>query len=462
MKVLFVIYDNESYIHYFPLGPAYLTATLREQGHDISIYNQDVYRYSEEHLTRFLDEQHFDVVGLGMVAGYYPFRKMLQISEAVKAAKSRPFFVLGGSAPSPEPEYFLRKTGADAVVIGEGEIIMTQLLEALAAGRSLSTVKGVAYWDGDHVHVNERQALISDVDSIPFPAWDAFPMEHYAMMRAPGIRNNERAFQIITGRGCPFSCNFCYRMDPGFRMRSPESVIEEIRFLRDRYQITFFDFVDDLFMFGIDRTINFCEKIIQANLGIRFICEGRLNFATMEVLQALKKAGCIFVNYGIESLDDVALKAMNKNLTVDQIVRGIENTLAVGLHPGLNIIFGNIGETMDVLKKDVAFLLKYNTYAQLRTIRPVTPYPGCALYYHAIEKGLLEGPADFYEKKHVNSDLLTVNFTPLSEQEFYDGLKWANTILVEDYFDKQKQGYLDSIQKLYGEKDTSFRGFRHT
>lgn len=120
-----------------------------------------------------------------------------------------------------------------------------------------------------------------------------------------------------------------------------------------------------------------------------------------------------FINYGIESMDEKALRVMNKALTTKQIIAGIENTLAVGISPGYNIIFGNIGETAESLKLGVEFLLKYDDHSQLRTIRPVTPYPGSPLYYYAIENGLLKDCEDFYENKHINSDLLTINFTDL-------------------------------------------------
>jgi len=462
MKMLFVIYDNESYMTYFPLGIAYLASVLRQRGHEICIYNQDVYHYPEEHLVDYLKENHFDVIGVGVVAGYYQYRKLLELSQAINSVRDRPFYVIGGYGPSPEPEFFLRKTQANAVVIGEGEIVLTNLLDALATQRSLSTVRGIAYWEGERVAVNQRERLIEDVDSIPMPAWDLFPMDYYTLIREPCVKPTERIFQVLTGRGCPYSCNFCYRMDPGVRIRSPESIIEEMRMLKKDYGVTYFFFSDDLLMTSKRRTIEFCEKVIRSNLNIHFLCNGRLNHAVPEVLNVMKRAGCRFINYGIESLDEEALQRMNKKLTVEQTIKGIENTIDVGIHPGLNIIFGNIGENADSLKKGVEFLLKYNTYAQLRTIRPVTPYPGCPLYYYAIEKGLLEGPEDFYERKHLNSDLLAVNFTGLPDEEFHQLLFEANKVLIEDYFETQKRTYIDTARKLYLEKDVTFRGFRQT
>jgi anaerobic magnesium-protoporphyrin IX monomethyl ester cyclase len=463
MKILFIAYDNESYLTSFPLGIAYLASVLRKKGCDVRIYQQDVYHLPEEHLVTYLKNNNFDLVGVGVIGGYYQYKKLLKISQAINSIPNRRFFfVIGGHGPSPEPEYFLRKTGADAVVIGEGEVVMSNLIDALGAGRNISAVKGVSYLDGDKVVINEREKLIKDVDDIPWPAWDLFNMDYYTMMRAPGIGLTERSQMIFTGRGCPFSCNFCYRMDPGFRPRSSENIIEELKILKSDYHVNFFEFLDDLFMISEKRVFDFCEKLIRANLGIRFTCQGRLNFASREVVRTLKKAGCVFINYGIEALDDQVLENMNKKLTVGQIIRGIENTIAEGIHPGLNIIWGNIGDNAETMRKGVDFIIKYSTYVQLRTIRPVTPYPGSPLYYYAIEKGLLEGPEDFYERKHVNSDLFTVNFTEHSEGKCYQLLFEANKILIEDYIKHQKESYMEQLRNLYFERNDSFRGFRHT
>ena len=153
---------------------------------------------------------------------------------------------------------------------------------------------------------------------------------------------------------------------------------------------------------------------------------------------------------------------MNKALTTETIIKGIEATLAEGISPGFNIIFGNIGENKKTLSKGIEFLLKYDDGAQLRTIRPVTPYPGCPLYYYAIEKGLLKDVEDFYENKHLNSDLLSVNFTELSDDEFYKALFEANKRLFENYFKHKKQLAINTARKLYYNRDSTFRGFRQT
>lgn len=204
------------------------------------------------------------------------------------------------------------------------------------------------------------------------------------------------------------------------------------------------------------------EDFIKADLNIKWACNGRLNFAVPEVLKVMKKAGCVFINYGIEAMDNRILKNMNKMLTTEIIISGIEATLKEGISPRYNVIFGNIGENRKTLNKGVEFLLKYDDGAQFRLIRPVTPYPGCDLYYYAIEKGLLKDVEDFYENKHLNSDLLSVNFTELSDEEFHEVLFDANKRLIDNYFKKKKELAVNTAKELYFKKDVTFRGFRQT
>ena len=463
MRVLLIVYDNESYIHHPPVALTYIASALRNAGHEVRFYSQDLYHWPESHLTEYLTENSYDVVGLSLVAGYYPFRKLLKISDAINAVPNRPYYILGGHGPSPEPEYFLRKSKADFVVIGEGDITIVNLLDALEHHKPLKSVSGIAYLENNALLETERQSLILDIDSIPFPAWGLIPMDYYALYRVGNVTTNtDRVVVVLSGRGCPFHCNFCYRMDEGSRIRSPENIIEEIQILKSDYYMNFFLFQDELLMTSESRTETICNAFLRSNLSIKWGCNGRLNFATPSLMQLMKQAGCVFINYGIEAVDDDALRNMNKALTVKQIISGIEATQAEGIYPGFNIIFGNIGENVDVLQKDVDFLLKYDDQGQFRTIRPVTPYPGSLLYYYALEQGLLKDCADFYENKHVNQDLPSVNFTNLTDEEFRWELCEANKILLNNYYDKQREKAIDTCRGLYLGLDSAFRGFRQT
>ncbi len=349
-------------------------------------------------------------------------------------------------------------------MIGESDETVKEVLQTLETSGDFSRVQGIAWLDSEgNYRINERRPLIQDIDQIPFPAYDLFNMEHYVLYPQPNSSRGDRGAEILSGRGCPFRCNFCYRMDSGFRPRRTEHIIEEIEFLKERYGVTYISFIDELLMSSVKRTVEFCEMMIERKVNVKWNCSGRLNYASKDkgMLELMKQAGCVFINYGIESMDNEALKRMNKNLTTDMIVRGVENTLDAGISPGLNIIFGNLGETRQSIENDVKFLLEYDDHAQLRTIRPVTPYPGTDLYHYAIERGLIKDIEDFYENKHVNSDLLTCNFTDLTDDEYYDALYWANNVLLENYLKNTRQANKTCLDKLYLEKDADFRGFRY-
>lgn len=462
MKVLLVVYDNDSFIHWFPQGLAYIAAVLEEIGCEVTVYNQDINHWPEEHLTRYLDENEFDVVGVSVIAGYYQYRKLLKISQAINDSAKRPFYIIGGHGPTPDPDFFFRKTGADVIVTGEGEETVVELLEAVSSKSSLRKIHGIAYREGDRTYVNQRRTLIKDLDNIPFPAYHLFPIENYRLLRMPHSNSRDFTMPVLSGRGCTFRCTFCYRMDKGFRPRSEESIIEEIRLLQTNYGINYIIFSDELLMSSVARTESLCNAIIKSGLKFKWTCNGRLNYAKPDLLNLMKQAGCVFINYGIEAMDNEVLKLMQKGLRVNQVYKGIEATLETGISPGFNIIFGNLGDNIETLNKGVEFLLKYDDGAQMRTIRPVTPYPGSPLYYHAIEQGLLKNCEDFYENKHTNSDLLAVNFTEFTDDEFHAALFDANKRLLESYFAKKKEAVVEEAHRLYIGKNADFRGFRVT
>jgi radical SAM superfamily enzyme YgiQ (UPF0313 family) len=440
MRCLLISYCNGTYLPHFPLGIGYLASVLRDNKHDVTIYNQDIHHYTEEHLTDYLNNNKFDVVGLGGVAGYYPYKKILKISEAINKSKQRPKFILGGHMVSADPQYFLNKTGCDCIIRGEGEVA---ILDALTSNEKII-----------------EKPLIQDLDTIPSPAYDLFPIEVYRLRRPPNCLPEDFSMSVITGRGCSFKCTFCQRLMPGIRLRSVPNIIEEIKYLKKTYSINYIDFEDDLTMTSKARMNELCEAIIKNELKIKWYCEGRLNFVDEEILNTMKSAGCVFINYGIESLDDEVLKNMNKALTRDIIIRGIEITKKVGISAGLNIMFGNLGDNLKTLRESVDFLLKYDDHSQIRTIRIVSPYPGCELFNTAIKKGLLKDIKDFYENKHINSDLLSVNFTDLTDNELHEALYRANYKLLSNYYKSKTSETKKQLKELYFNMNISFRGWR--
>ena len=131
MKILFVVLDNENYIPHFPLGIAYLSSVLKRKGHQVDIFSQDVHHHTNERLLYVLDNKEYDFVGIGTIAGYFPYRKLLEMCKIINLSKNREKFklVLGGHMPSAEPKFFLTKTGADIVIVGEAEDTIVEIVE---------------------------------------------------------------------------------------------------------------------------------------------------------------------------------------------------------------------------------------------------------------------------------------------------------------------------------------------
>ncbi|MFC1675841.1 B12-binding domain-containing radical SAM protein [Planctomycetota bacterium] len=459
MKMSFIIHDYHQNRNSFPMGPAYLAAVLREKGHDIHIYNMAVYHYTIEEMVDFYKNNHFDAIGIGFICGYYSYKQVVRVCEALNTIKDRPPIILGGHGPAPEPEYFLRKLEADFVSLGEAELTLPILLEAIANKKSYSEVPGFGYRIEDSVYLNEKSEPVQDLDTIPFPAWDLFPMESYISNHAEPSKPTDRFGNIFSSRGCPYTCNFCYRMEKSIRLRSVDKVMEEMAMLMDRYNINYFQFQDELCMVNEKRIFEICDGIEKNNFKIEFYLNGRLNIVNKAMLKRLKEVGCRFINYGIESADEEVLRLMNKKLDLEQIHRGLQITIEAGIEPGVNILFGNIGDTHESFEKSFTLLKQYDTFCQNRTIKPVTPFPGTPLYDYAIEKGLIKDADDFY-KKHVNSDRLTVNFSNVSDDEAYKMLFNANSELIREYHKRKAESHIGGLHKLLFEGEYDFRGVR--
>ncbi|MDD4900560.1 MAG: radical SAM protein [Patescibacteria group bacterium] len=477
-SILFIVPDTYQDDNYFPLGPAYLASVLRLAGHKVEIYSQDIFHQPNEELADYLDNNNFDAVGVGFLAARY-VETMRPLASIVNGHKKKAKFILGGHGPTAIPEYILKDTAADIIVLGEGEKVIAPLVDDILNRKDLRKRDGIAFRVGNKVIVNKSVAPIANLDEIPFPAWDLFPIEKYFDRSLfIGSEPDDKVFPIATSRGCVGRCSFCYRMEKGIRLRSLDNIFKEMKLLNSRYGITYFRFSDEMLLPSLSRIKEFVLMLKKLKIPVKYSCNARVELAkNKEILKMLKASGCKFLNLGLESLNQNVLNLMGKRTTVEDNYRAVENTIAAGIHPGLNFIWANPGDTRKSLRDIVKFLIKYDTLGQLRTVRPPTPFPGSPLYYQAIQDKKLAGPADFFDK-FKNSERLTVNFTDLPDDEVYSALFAANSFLIKNHFNKRvklfkenkkacslkAEAMIDSFKRVYfpkTEADLKFRGSRH-
>lgn len=460
MRISFIVHDYHQNRNSFPMGTAYLTSVLRKHGHDVEIYNMAVYHWTIDQMLEHYKKNKFDAICISFISGYYTYKQVKKIFAALNTLPKRPPIIVGGHGPAPVPEFFLLKHKVDFVSLGEAEKTLPKLIGALENGEDPTKIDGFAVRVGDKVIKNTKIDPVKDLDTIPFPAWDLLPMEAYIVNHPEPSRQMDRFGVITTSRGCPYVCNFCYRMEKGIRFRSADNVMEEMGYLIGKYNINYFQFQDELLMVNRARIYEICDAIEKNGFKIGFYLNGRLNIVNKDMLKRLKEVGCRFINYGIESADEVVLKNMDKQLTLKQIHRGLQSTIDAGIDPGVNLLFGNIGDTRETFQKNHELLLKYDTYCQNRTIKPVTPFPGTPLYDYAVQKGMIKDAEDFYENKHVNSDRFTVNFSDVPDDEAYGMMFEANKDLVREYHKRKSDAQVEGLRRLYLENDVHFRGVR--
>lgn len=465
-KVLFIIHDlYQSDIH-FPLGPAYLAAVLRQAGAEVEIYDMQAHHYTNQQLAEHLDNNEYSLINVGFLAA--KFKDIVQpLLNIIAQHKKGAWLILGGHAPSATPEWMLENTPADIICVGESEETIIDLYNARKFRPiDLRSIKGIAFknhWIGT-IKSTEPRKPVKDLDTIPWPAWDLFSMGKYSTsLKLWGMEPGDKAIPILTSRGCIGNCSFCHRLNKGMRLRSPRQIVNEMEYLLETYHINYFMIQDELFTLSAKRLQAIKTELECMGLNIKFTCNARVDMFSPEIAQMLIEMGCQFVNIGFESVDQNVLNKLGKRVTVEQNYEAAEICNKYKLPFGLNLIWGLLGDDAVTLSKNVEFIKQYTMKDQLRNLRPVTPYPGTPLYDQAIAEGKLEDTTDFYNK-FTNSDLLTVNFTELTDWQFHNNLFGANRELVMHYFDydeEKAKPIIDQFYKLYFEGDTTFRGVRH-
>ena len=418
MKVLLInppIRENAKPIN-FPIGLGIIASVLLENGHEVEVFDINALRLSKDQVISNLKKYSPDLIGIGGLITTYKYLKW--IIPEIKSIFPNLKIIVGGGVVTENPEILLKATVADYAVIAEGEITIVELLDALISNTDLSEVKGLAFKnDQGNIIINPKRELIKNLDDSPMPAYHLFPMDIYLMNQSHSrILGRQPEMNIITSRGCPYNCNYCYHIfSKGVRYRSINSVIEEIKFFIDSYQVHSFILIDETFTINTKRVTEFCEALKRENIIITWSCYARVSLVEKNLLKTMKEAGCYRIGFGIESGSQKILDLMNKKETVEQAERAIKVVRKSGMICGTTFMCGYIGETKETMRETVSFCKKHLISTSFFF---TTPYPGTQLYSIVEDKVLRKytNLDNFMETLGDVSDFV-VNLTDFSDDE---------------------------------------------
>jgi anaerobic magnesium-protoporphyrin IX monomethyl ester cyclase len=367
-----------------PLGLGYIASSLRSAGCSPKLLDC-TFLGREDALKLALDAD-ADIVGI--------YSMITMLDESLRFARHLRdhcnLLIAGGPLPSSDPGAFL--DDFEIVVVGEGEQAAAEILRAYESGSdyrsNLRSIKGIAYRQDGRVVLTHKRDLEDNLDRIEFPARDLFPNQMY-------IDHWKKRFgysttTIITTRGCPFSCEFCSNAVFGvsYRERSERNVLDEVE---EALSLGYdrIHFADDVFTLNRKRLLHFCDEIISRGLDIPWECLGRVDSIDRATADAMKRAGCRRIFFGIESGDDSVLRLMNKKITTSDARRAVEAAQSAGLMTGAFFILCYPGETDDTVLKTI----KFATSLPVDYLSFTMPYPlpGTALYERVKDRITREG-----------------------------------------------------------------------
>lgn len=315
-------------------------------------------------------------------------KEVLGLSADIKRLVPDTVIVVGGIHPTMYPEDLLNDgSPVDYIVIGEGEKTFTELYRTLSNGHSAQDIPGVAWFNGQQVCRTPPLSSIEDLDTIPFPMYDKINTDYYFR---PGINTIRNMFlssaKILTSRGCLSQCTFCVNKNlhwlmgssKPFRQRSVENVVDEIEYLARRYAIDGFYLCDDAFCIRKEFTFDFCIELTRRNLGLIWATETRVNLVSREVIKAMRDAGCVQLDFGVESGSQKVLNRMKKSITIEQVRNAFRWCHELGVRPMANFMFNTTGETEDDVQKTLALAREID--ACFYSYGLMTPFPGTDIY----------------------------------------------------------------------------------
>jgi anaerobic magnesium-protoporphyrin IX monomethyl ester cyclase len=366
-----------------PYSLLQLGALLREGGHSVALLDANGLDASHRQIESWLRATNYDAV----VFRFTPTTFDHDMELARMAKRTRPEARTIGICWTLRtvPLDVMREAPAlDVYLRHEYETVGTKLFDALEHGQALDLVPGLAFRDDGHVRLTPDAPPVKDYDDLPLPAYDLLPSLDPYFVSASACK----PFTIMyASKGCPYSCSFCTVARTAWKFRSAESVLEELTYLKERFNIRTVSFFDETFTMNKRRVRELCEGIRREGLDIRWYCNTRVHLVDPELLRTMRAAGCSGISYGVESGNQKILDSVSKAATVDQAANAIRWAKEEGIKTYCAFILGLPGETEESAMDTIRFAMK--TLPNGAQFNVLAPYPGTELYETLRREGLI-------------------------------------------------------------------------
>lgn len=377
--VRFPTFNYATPVMHPPLFLAYAAGYLRSRGMTVDLLDAQALAWPVEEFLEKAGE--FKPDWTVMETSTPSLANDLEVARLLKE-RAGGKIVLVGAHVSARPEDALGSGWIDAVVRGEYEFSLGELLERGPRG-----TRGIAYRGNDgEVIVNEARDLIEDLDALPFPARDLLPHDRYFDPILP----NPFTY-VLAGRGCPYGCSFCgwpqLLTGRKYRHRSVANVMKELREIKRRYDLASFLFNDDTFTVDREWVLDLCGEIARSRLGMRWGCYARADEDDEEILDSLREAGCHILKVGVESGNQAILDRAGKGYRLAAVRRAFPLMLKRHFHVHATFVLGLPGETPQTIEETIKLA---------RDLAPTTaqfsiavPYPGTEFFRYLEENQYL-------------------------------------------------------------------------
>lgn len=406
-----------------PLGIMYLASYLERLGHTVRIIDVAKTRQSNELSINNLSEFKPDLIGVSGIITAFRFIKHLVVD--LKRAFPMIPVVVGGHVVLDNQELLLRLTGCDYTVTGFGERPLAYLVEYLEGKRDIGSVAGLSYLkDGEVVH--NAAYHFDDIDSIPLPAYHQIDMEYYVTVTKTNAKLEAylaktgkpdapmRSAGVIAARGCTDKCSFCIHEfgHRGFWVHSMDYVIDNIRFLYEKYNVRIFGLGEDLFLYKTRQAAELASLMNTNFPDAYFACSTRADYIVkQELADTLKDSNCFYLVYGFESGSNDMLNILNKRMTRDINIAAFKAISKTDITPACSFMVGTPGETKHTIKETIEAIKEANIIDS--AVFFTTPYPGSRLFRWCIERGFIKDTASYLDSVSDRDALeLSINFTP--------------------------------------------------